>query len=345
METTAMHDPVASSSTRGHGALDQPATPAILACDIGGTRSKAGLVRGGAVSALTTEPTSGDGVDAILDTIVRLGRGLMESPDVAGIGLCVKGIVDPARGALLDVNEALAGWIGQPIARTIADGLGSLTDMENDARMYALGEFAYGAGRGSAGMVCLTLGTGVGSGVALGGRILCGPHGTGGIMCGQMTIQRDGRLCTCGNVGCLETLVGTAGVIRSAEEALARDPSSALRDGPLDPRRIFAVAAAGDPAAGEVVRRFARDLGAGVVNVIHVYDPDVVVLGGGMAHAAVQFLPAVRAYASAHAWTYPRGRVRIVPALLGDAAALVGVAEHVRDRGLVAGEEVCILSP
>ncbi len=163
--------------------------------------------------------------------------------------------------------------------------------MENDARMYALGEVAHGAGCGSAGMVCLTLGTGVGSGVALGGRILRGPHGTGGIMCGQMTIQRDGRLCTCGNVGCLETLVGTAGVIRSAEEALARAPSSALRDGPLDPRRIFAVATAGDPAAGEGVRRFARDLGAGVVHVIRAYDPDVVVHGGGMARAAVQFLP------------------------------------------------------
>jgi len=336
MEAVMMHDPSPSSSTRGHGDPARSPTPVILAFDIGGTRIKAGLVRGGAVSALTTVPTSGDGSDAILDTIVRLGRGLMEGHDIAGIGLCVKGIVEPARGILLDVNEALAGWIGRPIVRLIADGLGHPAYMENDARMYALGEYAHGAGRGSAGMVCLTLGTGVGSGVALGGRILRGPHGTGGIMCGQMTIQRDGRLCTCGNVGCLETLVGTAGVIRSAEEALAHHPSSALRDGPLDPRRIFAVAAAGDPAAGEVVRRFARDLGAGVVNVIHAYDPDVVVLGGGMAHAAAQFLPAVRSYAAAHAWTYPRGRVRIVPALLGDAAALVGVAEHVRGADMVA---------
>lgn len=72
------------------------------------------------------------------------------------------------------------------------------------------------------------------------------------------------------------------------------------------------------------------------MNVIHAYDPDVVVLGGGMAHAGAQFVPGVRAYASAHAWTYPRGRVRIVPALLGDVAALVGVAEHARDRDMVA---------
>jgi len=334
METQVMHNP--SPSSRGHGDFNQSATLAILAFDIGGTRIKAGLVRGGAVSALTTVPTSGDGSDAILDTIVRLGRALMGSHDIAGIGLCVKGIVEPSRGILLDVNEALTGWIGQPIARMIADRLGHPAYIENDARMYALGELAHGAGRGSAGMVCLTLGTGVGSGVALGGRILRGPHGTGGIMCGQMTIQRDGRPCTCGNVGCLETLVGTAGLIRSAEEALAQAPSSILREGPLDPRRIFAAAARGDPAAGEVVRRFARDLGVGVVNVIHAYDPDVVVLGGGMVHAAAQFLPSVRAYASAHAWTYPRGRVRIVPALLGDAAALVGVAEHVRDMDRVA---------
>jgi len=155
----------------------------------------------------------------------------MESHDVAGIGLCVKGIVEPTRGILLDVNEVLADWIGQPIAGMIADELGHPAYMENDARMYALGEFMHGAGRGSEGMVCLTLGTGVGSGVVLGGRILRGPHGTGGIMCGQMTIQRDGRRCTCGNVGCLETLVGTAGLIQSAEEVLAHAPSSALRGG------------------------------------------------------------------------------------------------------------------
>jgi len=318
-----------SSSSVGCDGPDRLTMPAILAFDIGGTRIKAGFVRDAAVSVLTVVPTSGHGSDTLLDAIIRLGREMMAHDDIVGIGLCVKGIVDPALGVLLDVNEALSDWIGLPVARLIADRLGRPVYMENDARMYALGEYIHGAGQGSESMVCLTLGTGVGSGVALGGRILRGPHGTRGIMCGQMTIQRDGWPCTCGNIGCLETLVGAAGLVRAAEEALAHAPSSALRDGPLDPRRIFAAAAADDPAAQDVVRRFARDLGVGVVNVIHAYDPDIVVLGGGIAQAAAQFLPGVRSSASAHAWTHPRGRVRIVPALLGDAAALIGVAEHV----------------
>jgi len=325
----------APSLSVGRDEPDRPTTPAILAFDVGGTRIKAGLVREAAVSALTVVPTISHGSETLLDTIVRLGREMIAHDDIAGIGLCVKGIVDPARGILLDVNEALSDWIGQPVAHIIADGLGRPVYMENDARMYALGEYTYGAAQGSESMVCLTLGTGVGSGVALAGRILRGPHGTRGIMCGQITLQIDGRSCSCGNVGCLETLVGAAGLVRSAEEALARASTSALQIGLLTPRRIFAAAAAGDSVAVGVVRRFARDLGAGVVNVIHAYDPDVVVLGGGMAQAAAQFLPDVRAYAAAHAWTYPRGRVRIVPALLGDTAALIGVAEFARDAAIV----------
>jgi glucokinase len=335
MDRPLKPDPLLSPSY-DHGDLAPVAGPAILAFDIGGTRIKAGVVRGSAVSGLTIVPTQGTRAGSRLETVITLGRRLMEGRDIAGVGLCVKGIVEPAQGILLEVNDGLADWVGRPIARMVADRLGRPVRMENDARMYALGEFVHGAGRRSESMVCLTLGTGVGSGVALAGRILRGPHGTRGIMCGQVTIQRDGLPCSCGNIGCLETLVGTAGVIRSAEEVLARTPSSTLREGPLDPHRIFAAAALGDRAAQEVVHRFATDLGAGVVTVIHAYDPDVVVLGGGMSHAAAQFVPAVQGYATAHAWTSPRGRTRILPALLGDAAALVGVAEYVRDADRVA---------
>jgi glucokinase len=303
----------------------------ILAFDIGGTRIKAGLVRAATVSALTIVPTKGsDGHTDVLDTVIRLGRRLMADQDVAGIGLSVKGIVDPTRGVLIDVNDALADWIGQPLTEIIAHELERPTCLENDARMYTLGEFRHGAGYGHRNMVCLTLGTGIGSGVVLGGCVLRGPRGTAGILGGQLTVQVDGAVCTCGNIGCLETLINAAALVRSTMALLAEGRASTLHGGDLTARHIFAAAAAGDTLALEVVERFARYLGAGVVNMIHAHDPEVVVLGGGMAHASPLFLPAVQTYVDAHVWTVPDRRVPVVPALLADAAALVGVAELAR---------------
>ena len=309
---------------------DAPAMPmpAVLAFDLGGTRIKAGIIRGATVSLLLIEATN-DGRDSadVLAGLLRLGRRLGDEHDVAAVGLSVKGIVDAERGVILDVKERLVGLIGRPLAVIVARELGRPVVVENDARMYALGEWRHGAGRGRDNMVCLTLGTGVGSGVIVGGHLLRGPRGVGGILAGHVAVQIDGPVCTCGNVGCLEALIGTAGFLRLAGEALARDPApSALRQAPLMPQRILEAAAAGDGPAHALVQRFVTYLGAGIVTAIHAYDPDVVVLGGGVMRSFAPFLPDVQAYVDAHAWTVPRGRVRVVPAALGDAAALIGVA-------------------
>jgi glucokinase len=307
---------------------DVLALPAVLAFDLGGTRIKAGIVRGATISSLLIEATNEgqDGTD-VLAGLLRLGRRLGDEHDVAAVGMSVKGIVDAQRGVILDVKERLAGLIGRPLAAIIARELGRPVVVENDARMYALGEWRHGAGRGRDNMVCLTLGTGVGSGVVVGGRLLRGPRGVGGILAGHVGVQIDGSVCTCGNMGCLEALIGTAGFLRLAAEALARDRApSALRHAPLTPQRIFEAAAAGDAPAQALAQRFAIYLGAGIVTAIHAYDPDVVVLGGGVMHSFAPFLPDVQAYVDAHTWTVPRGRVRVVPAALGDAAALIGVA-------------------
>src|SRR5437764_5219272 len=226
--------------------------PAILAFDLGGTRIKAGIVWGATVSSLLIEATNDgqDGAD-VLAGLLRLGRRLGDEHDVAAVGLSVKGIVDAQRGVILDVKERLAGLIGRPLAVIVARELGRPVVVENDARMYALGEWRHGAGRGRDNMVCLTLGTGVGSGVIVGGHLLRGPRGVGGILAGHVAVQIDGPVCTCGNVGCLGALIGTGWFLRLADEALARDPApSALRHAPLtSQQRIFEAAAAGDAPA------------------------------------------------------------------------------------------------
>jgi glucokinase len=298
----------------------------VAAFDIGGTCIKAGLVRDGGVERFTVVPTD-NGEQGVLATVIDLGRRLMEDRDIAAVGVSVKGIVDPKRGVLVTVNEALTSWIDQPICEAIAEELARPVYVENDARMYALGELTHGSGAGSQNLVCLTLGTGIGSGVALGGRILRGATGALGILGGHFTVQMSGPRCSCGNVGCLEALIGAAGLVRRTRELLTERGSSALAGDPLEPQHIFAAAEAGDSVAEEVVGYFADCLGAGIVTMIHAYDPDVVVLGGGVARGRDQFLCRVRAHVEEHAWTLPRGRVPVVPSVLGDKAALIGVAE------------------
>jgi len=319
----------AEARTRSALASREPRAPApaVLAFDLGGTRIKAGIVQGARVSALCVEPTDDREESAALAALLRLGHRLMDTREVAAVGVSVKGIVDPAGGVVRDVKERLMGLVGQPLASIVAREFGRPAYIENDARMYALGEVRYGAGQGHRNVVCLTLGTGVGSGVVLDGRVLRGPRGVGGILAGHATVQVDGPACTCGNVGCLEALIGAAGFVRLADEAVTRDPSpSVLRHVPRTPQRIFEAAADGDALASALTHTFATYLGAGIVTAIHAYDPDIVVLGGGMMHSFAPSLPRVQAYVDAHAWTVPRGRVRIVPAALGDAAALIGVA-------------------
>lgn len=312
----------------------------VLAFDLGGTRLKAGIVQGGVADPLLVEPIAGLAGDALLRLVAVVGRRLMDRHDPVAVGLAIRGIVDPVAGVLRDVNEALTALIGLPLGEILAGEFGRQACVENDARMYALGELTYGAGTGCRDLICLTLGTGIGSGVALGGRMLCGPRGVGGILAGHLTIQAGGPACTCGNIGCLEALIGAAAFVRAAHEALdiaafgSGRPSALRREG-LDPRAIFAAAGEGDDLACAMADRFAAYLGAGVVTMIHAYDPELVVLGGGMIGGAECFLPAVQAYVERHAWTLPRGRVPVVPAALGDAAALIGVATLARGVALL----------
>ncbi|GER89867.1 glucokinase [Dictyobacter vulcani] len=305
---------------------------AVLAFDVGGTRIKTGIIQGdtmirGEVVALNH--TAGAHTDDVLSRIINMGRSVLAQHEISAIGLSIRGIVDPQSGMILDVNETLRELIHVPLGEQLSRELGRPVLVENDARMYALGEFTHGAGRGDKNIVCLTLGTGVGSSVVINGRVLRGQRSMRGILGGHITIQADGPRCSCGNMGCLEVLIGTAALSRQIEEGLTSDSTSILHTTDHTPRHLFAAADQHDRLALSIVDRFARHLGCGIVSLIHAYDPDVVVLGGGFMHSHHLFLSAVQAYVSAHAWTIPRGRVVVMPATLGDTAALFGVAQAI----------------
>jgi glucokinase len=303
----------------------------ILAFDVGGTRIKAGIVQGAEVSALRVEPLPEQKhASNIIDALVHLGDRLRTGQDVQAIGVSMKGIIDPRQGTILDVNESLSDLIGRPFAHHLAQAFQLPVFVENDARMYTVGEMVYGAGRRVENMLCLTLGTGIGCGVALQHRVVRGARGLFGTMGGHISVQVDGPRCTCGNIGCLEALIGTASLIRKAAELSALSDKPLSEETMVTPQHIFAAASHGDEIACEVVAYFVRYLRVGIVSLIHAYDPDIVVLGGGIAGSSQQFLSAVQHYVDEHTWTYPRGRVSIEVAALGDTAALVGVAALAR---------------
>ena len=316
-----------------------PFSSPVLAFDVGGTRIRAGLVvmmQEADLSSLRVIAqdechSTGD----VLRDMIRLGHQLQAGNAIAATGVSIRGIVDPTSGVLLDVNGPLAHLIGHSLAHPFIEEFACPVSVENDARMYALGELVAGAGREYQNILCLTLGTGVGCSVALNRRMLRGARGVSGILGGHITVQVDGPLCTCGNIGCLEALIGTFALRQAIQDALATGRPSSLRDGPGEPQHLFAEAANGDELAQEIVARFATHLGAGIVSLIHAYDPDVVIIGGGMIQASAQFLPQVQEYVDTHAWTMPRGRVRVLPAQLGDAAALVGITAFIQDNTLL----------
>ncbi|GHO68133.1 glucokinase [Ktedonobacter sp. SOSP1-52] len=317
------------NNTKHRAPLTAPSGPltktsTVLAFDLGGTRIKAGIVRGAEVSSVHVEalPPQRDAA-SVLNALVSLGKHVLQRQTVHAVGISLKGIVDPQRGTILDVNESLSDLIGFPIAQTLAETFHLPTFAENDARLYTVGEMVYGAGRQVENLLCLTLGTGIGCGVALQRRVVRGARGLFGSMGGHITVQVDGPRCTCGNIGCLEAFIGTAPLMRKAVTLYA---GSGITPPEMTPQGIFAAALAGDKIAGEVATYFAHYLSVGIVSLIHAYDPDLVVLGGGISGSSQQFLPSVQQYVDEHTWTFPRGRTQIKIAELGDTAALVGVS-------------------
>jgi glucokinase len=305
----------------------------VLVFDVGGTRLKAGLATPGGIASLTSVPTDAASLDALVAQMATVGRKLLRAKRPRAVGVSIKGIVDSDRGLLVEANAPFVRLRGAPLAERLAEELGAPVRIDNDARMYALGELRHGAGRGVENLVCLTLGTGIGVGVVIDGRLLRGKRGVLGILAGHITIDADGPPCTCGSVGCLEALVGSHGLVSDAQARARRHPESPLASVSLDPEAIFAAAADGDTAAVATVERFTHHLACGVVSLIHVYDPDVVVIGGGLSASAPQFLSNVQRFADEHAWTQPKGRVQIAASRLGDTAGLLGAAELANGAG------------
>lgn len=290
-----------------------PSEPLALGIDIGGTRVRAGLVdgRGMLRARAETATDARGGPAAVVAQIAALGDEVLAGVarrDLLGAGVSAPGPLDTARGVALGV-PTLSGWVDVPIAALLAEALGVPVRLENDGIAAAHGEWRFGVGRGLSNLVYITVSTGVGGGVVADGRLLRGRLGMAGHI-GHMTVVRDGAPCACGNRGCWEAYAsGTAFAARAGRE----------------PRAVFAAAAAGDAAALAQVAEEADWLGLGIANLLHLYSPELVILGGGVATGFALLAPGIRARLARNAMPAFR-EVGVTVAALGENAGLVGAA-------------------
>lgn len=299
-----------------------------LAADFGGTRIKLGIVRDAAVMAQSVIPAESDlHLSERLEAVARGFEKLCEQAGVAlsecgGVGFSYPSIIDRRNARIVDhfgkFGDAsamdLRGWAERRLHLPLA--------IDNDARMALIGEWRYGAGRGTDNCAIVTLGTGIGVSAVIEGQVLRGVHGQAGILGGHTTLQAGSGTCVCGNVGCAELLASTSVIARLAREhPLFLCSPLAMLD-VIDYAAIFRFASEGDACAIALRDRSLETWAALAVNLIHVFDPEFIIFGGGIMGSADEILPFVRDYVSRHAHT-PWGQVKVVASELGDRAALL----------------------
>ncbi len=254
-------------------------------------------------------------------------RGL-EPSAVLGLGIGVPGPVNQKGEVPTAVN---LHWGYKNVAGELEEALGVKVRVGNDANVAALGEMWMGGGKGTSNLILLTLGTGVGGGVILDGKIVAGAHGAGGEVGHAAVEPEETEHCNCGNQGCLEQMASATGLVRLARKYLeASGEDSVLRGGELSAKSIFDAYKAGDPAAAAIVDQFAGYLGRTMAIFACVTDPEVFVLGGGVSKAGQPLVEAVEKYYRKHAFS-PSKDTPIVLAKLGNEAGIYGAAKMVLD--------------
>jgi len=314
---------------------------AVLALDIGGTKLAAGLVApDGSVLSFVVAPSGAErGPEAMIDDLLALARRAVGESgvgweEVPRIGIGCGGPLDTARGVLL-APPHLPGWHDIPIRALVESAFERPATLENDATAAAAGEHRFGAGVGTENMVYLTISTGVGGGVVLGGRLYHGSTGNGGEL-GHVTVDWHGRHCRgCGRRGCLEAYVSGTSIAERAAETM--EPGSALAaiSSPTA-EQVAAAAREGDAYATRVWDETVEALGCGLTSIVNLFEPELVVLGGGVTRSGEQLLRPVRELVRASAMQ-PAGRsAEIVTAALGDRVGVVGaaaIAQGAEDAG------------
>jgi glucokinase len=315
----------------------------VIGVDLGGTNIVVGVLPidggDGRVLALKSESTDAErGAKYVVDKIVLLieeARAEVVAEhggtraDFAGIGIGAPGPLNRATGTV--IQSPNLGWRNFPLRDLIANAVNLPAVLDNDANCATYGEWWLGAGRNVDTLIGLTLGTGIGGGIVLNGEIFHGVSDAAGEI-GHMTIEANGRKCPCGNYGCLEAYASGPAIARRAIEGLEAGADSILRD--LVSDRLDQITAAtvyeavihGDPYANDVMRETAKFLGAGVANVINIFNPDMIVISGGVTKAGDHLFVPLRSEVRRRAFKSALDACQICAAQLPGTAGVIGAA-------------------
>ena len=306
-----------------------------IGADVGGTGIQMGVVSdAGKIISRDSIPTRSDlpiedQVAQMADCVVRTAAAAGFSPEeIDSVGFGIPGIATPSGEVVKCPNMH---WSHVPFATLFHQHLDVPIFLDNDANVAALAESVAGISKGTSSSVFLTLGTGIGSGIILNGRIWSGAHGIGSEL-GHTIFSLDGDLCTCGNHGCLERYTSATALIRMAREAVADHPDSAvLAAAGGDPANINAkividAAREKDPLAVSLYDRYIRNLGQAIANVVNFLDPEIIVLGGGVSKAGSFLLDAVRTEYRKYVLYQDQPMPPVELAILGPDAGIIGAA-------------------
>lgn len=312
----------------------------LLGVDIGGTKCAVALgMPDGSLLRRREEPTRADemGPEAIIERLAAMARALLAeqaggAPE--GIGISCGGPLDSRTGIVHDPPN-LRGWDAVPVRAFFESAFpGVPVALENDANATALAEWRWGAGRGTRNMAFVTIGTGIGGGLILDGRLYRGTNDLAGEV-GHQTILPNGPLCGCGKCGCLEALASGPAIARLARESLDYGRGNRLlqaaggKPADIQARHVVAAAREGDPFSRSILAEAGTYLGIGLANLIQILNPERIILGTIAVHAGDLLLEPVRQSVADRAWERARSVCAIVPAELGDRAqdlAAIGIA-------------------
>ena len=302
----------------------------FVGIDLGGTRIKIGVVSDGVIlSRKVVQADAAAGLKPSLPVLEKeidelLGSMRAGVGALGGIGLAFAGIVDPVGQRIMSTNQKYDDAMRIDLAGWVKKRWGVPFFIDNDARMAAVGEWKHGAARDTENMVMMTIGTGIGSSAVIEGKVLRGRHFQAGVLGGHLSIRYDGWACNCGNIGCLEAYGSTWCLPATVRSANDYSTSMLAAEPVIDLYALFEAAGKGDPLAARIRQECLEIWSAGVVNLIHAYDPEVVVIGGGVMSRAGEILPRIDENVGRHAWT-PWGKVAIRATQLQDDAGIVGV--------------------
>jgi glucokinase len=301
----------------------------LLAVDLGGSHASCGLIISGSLIDSEEAPLSDNSkllpalssIQDMLRSLLR--RNAVLAPSLSGIAFSFCGLVDSRTCHVLATNGKYDDYQEVDFSEWARNNLGLPLRLENDARIALLGEWHAGAGRGFQDIVMMTLGTGIGGAAMVEGRLIRGKHAQAGCLGGHFTVNYSGRDCKCGNAGCVEAEASSWSLplLCASHPKFLDSPLSQLSC--LTFADLFRHSAAGDPCAVAVRDQCLKVWAAGAVSLIHAYDPELVIFGGGCMKSADQILPALTEQIQRHAWT-PWGRVCVRAAMLGSRGPLFG---------------------